>query len=452
MMKKSIITVVTCIGLLFAFTACGDNQEDSYDPGKFISASSYYTIGLNQNGSAVAIGEDYDGHENDVSDWTDIVEVDIGYYAYGLKSDGTVVSTRENSGTQEWSDITSLAVANSSVIGLKSDGKVSLVPSETDSKRAFEQKYASAISEWSDLKAIDLSTYMALGLKKDNTVLVTPVNSYWDKESIKEINKATEWEDITAISAGNYHCVGLKSDGTVVAVGDSENGKCDVSDWTDIVAVDASSEHTVGLKKDGTVVATGGNGSKQCDVGDWTDIIAVAAGSAHTIGLKSDGTVVSTKIPKDSGYYKYDSMTYVDDWVLACRELDPAEFITYDELMAKREAEEPHYYDPYADSSSGSSSDSDTPKDQLIVDSDGKKIYKVYCSDGTISFDGSYSGNGNFIIELSDSNQDLEEIVCNEIGDYVVDKTVYVGEGYHYLEIYCNDGTWNMTWYGTGGD
>ena len=36
------------------------------------------------------------------------------------------------------------------------------------------------------------------------------------------------------ISAGYAHTVGLRSDGTVVAVGNNDDGQCDVSDWTDI--------------------------------------------------------------------------------------------------------------------------------------------------------------------------------------------------------------------------
>ena len=85
-----------------------------------------------------------------------------------------------------------------------------------------------------------------------------------------------DWTDIVAVSAGNDHTVGLKSDGTVVAVGDNDDGQCEVADWTDIVAVSAGYGHTVGLKSDGTVVATKYTGKYyfgQCDVAGWTDIL-----------------------------------------------------------------------------------------------------------------------------------------------------------------------------------
>jgi alpha-tubulin suppressor-like RCC1 family protein len=57
------------------------------------------------------------------------------------------------------------------------------------------------------------------------------------------------------VAAGNVHTVGLKSDGTVVAVGNNNNGECNVSSWTGIVQVAGGGYQTVGLKSDGTVVA-----------------------------------------------------------------------------------------------------------------------------------------------------------------------------------------------------
>ena len=59
---------------------------------------------------------------------------------------------------------------------------------------------------------------------------------------------------IVSICAGGDHTIGIKRNGTVVAVGNNENGQCNVENWTDIISVSASTNHTVGLKKDGTLV------------------------------------------------------------------------------------------------------------------------------------------------------------------------------------------------------
>ena len=124
------------------------------------------------------------------------------------------------------------------------------------------------------------------GLKNDGTVLAVGNNENGQCNIL-------DWADIVAVSAGSSHTVGLKPDGTVVAVGSNAYGQCDISDWTDIIAVAAGGNHTVGLCLDGTVVAAGNNADGRCDVSDWTDIIAVSASASGTVGLKSDGTVIA---------------------------------------------------------------------------------------------------------------------------------------------------------------
>ena len=125
-----------------------------------------------------------------------------------------------------------------------------------------------------------------VGLKADGTVMAVGDNE--DGQC-----NVSGWRDIVSVSAGALHTVGLKADGTVVAVGSNSHGQCNVSSWRDIVAVSAGGLHTVGLKADGTVVAVGSNGSGQCNVSSWKDIVAVSAGDYHTVGLKEDGTVVA---------------------------------------------------------------------------------------------------------------------------------------------------------------
>jgi len=84
---------------------------------------------------------------------------------------------------------------------------------------------------------------------------------------------------------------------------------------------------------------------------------------------------------------------------------------------------------------------------QKIVDTNGKQIWKVYVSSGYFSFTGTYTGTGNFIVKLSDSNQDLVRLIANEIGDYVSNKTVTVPyKGWYYLEIKCSRGSYTCNW------
>lgn len=82
-----------------------------------------------------------------------------------------------------------------------------------------------------------------------------------------------------------------------------------------------------------------------------------------------------------------------------------------------------------------------------IVDSNGKQIWKIYISDGSFHFKGTYKGSGNFIVKLSNSNQELLDVLANEIGDYIVDKTIIVPYvGWYYLEIYGSQGNYNYEW------
>ena len=141
-------------------------------------------------------------------------------------------------------------------------------------------------------------------------VLLQQIDYKDSREKLLEICRAYEMQ----IAAGAAHTVRLKANGTVVAVGDNDDGQCEVSDWTDIVAISADSAHTVGLKANGTVVAVGNNDNGQCDVSDWTDIVAISTGSTHTVGLKKDGSVVSTEYIKDSIYTSYRGQCDVSDW------------------------------------------------------------------------------------------------------------------------------------------
>ena len=261
-----------------------------------IVSGSYHTIGLKDNGSVVAIGDNAEGQCN-TSGWKNMVAVSAGrYHSVGLKADGTVVAAGYNHDGQcnvgNWSNIVAIATGYNHTVGLKADGTVVAVG---------ENYHAQCkVYDWTDIVAISAGTNHTVGLKADGTVVAVGDNIY------SQCN-VDDWTGIVAISAGARYTVGLKKDGTVVAVGDNNYHQCDVGDWSDIVAIFSGGSRTVGLKADGTVVAVGDNDFGQCNVEDWSNIVAISAGHNHTVGLKADGTMVAVG---SNGYNQCD----VSDW------------------------------------------------------------------------------------------------------------------------------------------
>ena len=249
---------------------------------QYVAAGAKKTIGLNVDGTVMAVGDDEYG-QCDVKAWTDIIAVDASsQHTVGLKADGTVVAVGNSQYGQckvdNWMDIIAVVARSLHTVGVKADGTVAAVG---------DNQYGQCnVGDWTDVVSIDANSQHTVGLKADGTVVAVGNNEYGQCN-------VNDWTDIVAVATGIQHTVGLKADGTVVAVGNNEYGQCNVNDWTNIVAVATRSLHTVGLKADGTVVAVGNNKHGQCRVNDWTDIVAVAARSLHTIGLKIDGTIVA---------------------------------------------------------------------------------------------------------------------------------------------------------------
>ncbi len=258
-----------------------------------ISAELYHTVGLKEDGTVIAIGNN-DYGQCDVEDWKDIVAISTNsFYTVGLKSDRTVVAVGnivdEECNVKDWKDIVAISAGESHIVGLKSNGTVVAIGGNWNGQCNVE--------DWTDIIAISAGYAHTVGLKSDGTVVATEYLG--DKEAYNGQCDVEDWKDVVAISTDASHTVGLKKDGTVVAtkyIGDKDFylDQCEVEDWSDIVAISAGEGHTVGLKKDGTVVAVGlGAGlGNECDVEGLTDVVAISAGFWNTFCLKSDGTVV----------------------------------------------------------------------------------------------------------------------------------------------------------------
>ena len=266
-------------------------------------AGSRTTIALKKDGTVISAG--LIPNQN-VSGMTDISKINYGLFnsvVYGLKADGTAVTSNEsfNLDCQDWTDIVYVSEAMCDYVGIKSDGTLAVAGSNMFGYREIYKSYE-------DIVSISSSYLHMVALKSDGTVL-------WLGTSEYNLDAVLEWEDIIAIDAGGFCTIGLKSDGTAVATGNliGANGKLgqavDVSAWTDLVAVSAGLDHVLGLKSDGTVYeirepnpvgedammqsnVDTSNGVEYGSAEDWTDIVCISAGNFHSAGLKRDGTVV----------------------------------------------------------------------------------------------------------------------------------------------------------------
>jgi len=302
MFKKRIFAaIIIAVTFSLTFAGCSNNEtkkdkvEKSFDIAvttenamkysKLFDCDMPVTIAITPDGKIAM--ERREGYEffDEALKWENIVQVSAGYnIVCGLDKSGKVhvacyEKTAEAIDMSAFTDITYICATDTGVYGLKKDGTV-----------VSTGRYAQDVSAWKNVKQISAggdSKEIVMGLCNDGKILV--------ESEYEEIHDAENWTDIVQISAGRLHVAGVKSDGTVVTCGlplfeeKGDAGEFDVEGWTDIVYVTADNQTTVGLKKDGTIVSTGYNASEKYD--KWTDAICLYQGGNSAFILKKDGTM-----------------------------------------------------------------------------------------------------------------------------------------------------------------
>ena len=242
-----------------------------------------------------------------------------GIHIVGVKNDGTVVATGDNTNGQcnvdDWRNIVSISAGRMHTVGLRSDRKVVAV--------GYNNHGECNLSDWADIIAVAAGDQRTLGLRANGTVISAGnygISGYVDYNF-------TDWNNIVSIAVGSSHCAALRADGTVVATGSNDHGQCNVSSWTDVVSVAAGWNYTIGLQADGTVLATKYHVNPrydhywgQCEISEWTDIASIAAGNEYSVGLHSDGKLIITELLEnthnrrsdiDLGQFKVDNWTNI---------------------------------------------------------------------------------------------------------------------------------------------
>jgi len=264
-----------------------------------ISANYFGVAAVTPEGGVVVFDID-----NDVSNWSNVVSVSVGYdHLMVLKADGTVVAIGDNQYRQcdlgSWSDIIAVSAGSGASFGLRRNGTV-------DVEGLFG--HYEQLSALRDVVAIAAGRHHLAALKADGTVEVIGNDSRGE-------HMTSGWSDITAIAADDFYTIGLKSDGSVVSTGqnvfehewDDGDGAvpswcADMRQWSDMtfVTVGGANFGTVaGVRGDGSVVITRVPTMNSVEriqvIGGWSDITAVAVAGRNIVGLKSDGSVVYTR-------------------------------------------------------------------------------------------------------------------------------------------------------------
>lgn len=274
-----------------AETSC-KNTKVTFDA-EVDDSNSYKKISV-KNDQILVFGELFYGFNNcdcSFSDWTDIVAISSGlHHAIGLKEDGTVVAVGENKSGEcdvnSWVDIVAIATGPNVTVGLKKDGTVVATGSN--------QYDECQVGTWSNVVAISCIRGHTIGLKSDGTILKTGISqTYGDLDS---------WNNIIDIAAGgswakNRFFSGIRADGKVVVTGEAVSLKknINVQGWNNIISIDAGIGILAGLKDDGTVKLTG----EFPDTYSWLeiekDVKSISVYDAKGIGLllKKDGKVVA---------------------------------------------------------------------------------------------------------------------------------------------------------------
>ena len=247
-----------------------------------VAAGKYFTLGLRQDGTVVAAGDNAKG-QCDVSEWAEIEAIAAGLeHSVGLTRDGTVVAAGDNElgqcEAEEWEDIVQISAGYGHTVGLKADGTVVAAGYNGDGQLN--------VGKWRDIIAIVAGGWHTIGLKANGTVVAAGYNKYGQCDLKK-------WSGIAAIAAGGWHTLGIRENGRVVSAGYGESGQRDVGKWRSVTQISASGYHTVGLVEGVPPIAVGSDEYGQCELSLWEDVIRIAAGGYHTLGLLGDGSVVA---------------------------------------------------------------------------------------------------------------------------------------------------------------
>lgn len=240
---------------------------------KKVYADGNYTMGIKKDGSVVIAGAATEDGKK-AAYWTGIKEIALLpspqlNKAIGLKEDGTVVATYQDTKVWTWTGIDHIAASDTHVVGLKKDGSVEAV--------GKNDKGQCDVSNWSQITQVIAGNGYTLGLSENGTVLLAGDNS--SRESV--IN----WSDISYLWSSDILTIGLKNDGTLIGSG---TGAVSLDSWKNISQLVLCSQGAIGLQINSSLVSIGLTG-----LPDWNEVYNIHMGDYQFCATRKDGTLLA---------------------------------------------------------------------------------------------------------------------------------------------------------------
>lgn len=277
--------------------------------GEVISAGFHTALAITPDGKALYWGEEVvENHSDRVEDWDNLVQVssDNQLFSLGLRKDGTMVNTGNNSPydhygqdkVEGWTDIQSFDADRYLTVGLRKDGTV-IVAGQ-----------GAVPLDWEDIQKVVANGSAIYAINKFGriwTYALYPVD--YPQEEYHKI-ALLQWDELVDLECYDYCMVGLRRDGTVQTSG-LLNSDYDAKEfiyapqlnWTDIVQISMGAGGTIcGLCADGTVKLFDPLKEREFpfdEVSQWEDIVSISVGTHAILGLKADGSVVACGYPEE---------------------------------------------------------------------------------------------------------------------------------------------------------
>lgn len=314
-----------------------------------------HLVGLCIGGDVVSVGWNEYG-QCEVSDWRDVVSVACcADCTVGLLVDGTVRAAgqlyvgvdgihkdgRMPCRTETWAHIVAVACGQHHVVAMTEGGQLLSCGLDTDG----QCRGVSMITLFQELCQYDGVSIFSRDDGAEESVSASPAPpEHDDSRNDGQADDAPGQDAVTipqgdtkfarrirrTMGCGVAHAVMLLPSGRVHAVGNNEEGQCNVGDWQDCMAVSCGPYHTAAVCG-GLAVATGRNTADQCHAvglnallavpangqprAGASAFVAVACGQEHTAALRGDGRVFSVGCREDG---RCDTEAWHDVVDLAC--------------------------------------------------------------------------------------------------------------------------------------